>query len=77
MKEHKEGKLKSGSGRKVKSRKQAVAIALNEAREAGAKIPRKKSASKKSGGRKRSSTKSSTTKKRSSAKKKSGRKSSK
>jgi hypothetical protein len=48
MKEHKEGKLKSGSGRKVKSRKQAVAIALNEARDAGAKIPKKKSGGKKS-----------------------------
>ena len=35
MKEHKEGKLKSGSGKKVKSRKQAVAIALSEAREIG------------------------------------------
>jgi hypothetical protein len=42
MKEHKEGKLKSGSGKKVKSRKQAVAIALSEARKSGAKIPRKK-----------------------------------
>lgn len=42
MKEHKEGKLKSGSGKKVKSRKQAVAIALNEARKSGAKIPKKK-----------------------------------
>ena len=42
MKEHKEGKLKSGSGKKVKSRKQAVAIALNEARQSGAKIPKKK-----------------------------------
>jgi len=42
MKEHKEGTLKSGSGQKVKSRKQAVAIALNEARKAGAKVPRKK-----------------------------------
>jgi hypothetical protein len=42
MKEHKEGTLKSGSGKKVKSRKQAVAIALNEARESGAKIPKKK-----------------------------------
>jgi hypothetical protein len=41
MKEHKEGTLKSGSGKKVKSRKQAVAIALNEARESGAKIPKK------------------------------------
>src|SRR5882672_8632467 len=45
MKEHKEGKLKSGSGKKVKSRKQAVAIALNEARRSGAKIPKKKSRS--------------------------------
>lgn len=43
MEEHKEGKLKSGSGEKVKSRKQAVAIALNEARKSGAKIPQKKS----------------------------------
>jgi hypothetical protein len=39
MKEFKEGQLKSSSGRKVKSRKQAVAIALSEARGAGAKIP--------------------------------------
>lgn len=45
MKEQKEGKLKSGSGKKVKSRKQAVAIALNEARKSGAKIPKKKKAS--------------------------------
>ena len=61
MKEHKEGKLKSGSGKKVKSRKQAVAIALNETREAGARIPKKssskKSTSKKSTGKKRSATK--------------------
>ena len=42
MKEYKEGQLKSGSGGKVKNRKQAVAIALSEARKAGAKIPRKK-----------------------------------
>jgi len=45
MKEHKEGTLKSGSGKKVKSRKQAVAIALSEARKSGAKIPKKKKAS--------------------------------
>jgi len=45
MKEYKQGALKSGSGGKVKSRKQAVAIALNEARESGAKIPKKKSKS--------------------------------
>jgi len=42
MREHKEGTLKSGSGKKVKSRKQAIAIALSEARKSGAKIPKKK-----------------------------------
>jgi len=42
MKEHKEGTLKSGSGKKVSSRKQAMAIALSEARKSGAKIPKKK-----------------------------------
>ena len=42
MKEYKEGDLKSDSGGKVKNRKQAVAIALREARKAGARIPRKK-----------------------------------
>ncbi len=42
MREHKHGTLKSGrSGRKVKSRKQAVAIALSEARKSGAKIPKR------------------------------------
>ena len=45
MGEHKRGTLKSGSGKKVKSRKQAVAIALSEARKSGAKIPKKKSKS--------------------------------
>jgi hypothetical protein len=46
MHEYKEGTLKSGKdgkGGKVKSRKQAVAIGLSEARKAGAKIPKKKS----------------------------------
>ena len=43
MHEFKEGSLKSGSGKKVKSRKQAVAVALSEARKAGARIPKKKS----------------------------------
>jgi uncharacterized protein DUF6496 len=43
MKEHKEGTLRSGSGGKVRSRKQAIAIALSEARKAGARIPRKRS----------------------------------
>jgi len=42
MKEKKQGTLKSGSGKKVTSRKQAVAIALSEARKSGAKIPKKK-----------------------------------
>jgi len=43
MHEFKRGRLKMGrSGKKVKSRKQAVAIALSEARESGAKIPKKK-----------------------------------
>jgi hypothetical protein len=45
MKEHKQGTLKSCSGKKVKSRKQAVAIALSEARKSGAKIPKKKKSS--------------------------------
>jgi uncharacterized protein DUF6496 len=40
--EYKSGKLKSGrSGRKVKSRKQAIAIGLSEARKRGAKVPKK------------------------------------
>jgi hypothetical protein len=45
MSEYKHGSLKSGSGGKVKSRKQAVAIALSEARSSGAKIPKKKAKS--------------------------------
>jgi hypothetical protein len=48
MHERKHGTLKSGSsGKKVKSRKQAIAIGLSKARKAGAKVPRKKTASKK------------------------------
>jgi hypothetical protein len=40
MHEYKKGKLKSGrSGKKVKSRKQAIAIGLSEARKSGAKVP--------------------------------------
>ena len=43
MREHKHGKLKSGrSGKKVTSRKQAVAIGLSKARKRGAKVPAKK-----------------------------------
>ena len=51
MHEFKHGELKSGKsgkGGKVKSRKQAIAIGLSEARESGAKIPRKRGKSKKS-----------------------------
>jgi hypothetical protein len=48
MHEYGEGKLKSGrSGKKVKDQKQAVAIAISEARRSGAKVPKKKSATKK------------------------------
>jgi hypothetical protein len=42
MHEYKEGTLKSGSGKKVTNRKQAIAVALSEARHAGAQIPKKK-----------------------------------
>jgi Family of unknown function (DUF6496) len=46
MHERKRGTLKSGrSGKKVTSRKQAIAIGLSEARRAGGKVPRKKSSS--------------------------------
>jgi topoisomerase IA-like protein len=64
MHERKRGSLKSGSGKKVTSKKQAIAIGLSEARKSGGKVPSKKSSAKKSSG------------KRSSAKKSSGRKSS-
>ena len=48
MKEMKQGKLRSGkSGKKVTSRKQAIAIGLSEAREAGAKVPKKKTSTRK------------------------------
>jgi hypothetical protein len=42
MKRRKKGTLKSGSGAKVKSRKQAIAIGLSEAREKGGKVPKRK-----------------------------------
>ena len=56
MHERKHGTLRSGSGRKVTSRKQAIAIGLSEARDAGAKVPSRKSSRKRSGTRKRSSS---------------------
>jgi len=46
MRKMKKGGLKSGSGKKVKSRKQAIAIALSEYRKKGYKTPRKKTAKK-------------------------------
>ena len=62
MKKRKAGTLKSGrSGRKVKSRKQAIAIGLSEARAKGRKVPKKAS--------KKKTSKKKTTKKRKSSKK--------
>ncbi|HEU4548715.1 MAG TPA: DUF6496 domain-containing protein [Rhizomicrobium sp.] len=55
MHERKKGTLKSGSGRKVKSRKQAIAIGLSEARREGKKVPAKKK-KKSSGKRKKKSS---------------------
>ena len=53
MHERKHGTLKSGrSGKKVTSRKQAIAIGLSEARRSGAKVPRKGGRKRKGGGRK-------------------------
>ncbi|HWM30703.1 MAG TPA: DUF6496 domain-containing protein [Methyloceanibacter sp.] len=45
MRKRKRGTLKSGSGKTVKSRKQAVAIGLSEARKKGKKVPKQKKAS--------------------------------
>jgi len=66
MRRRKRGTLKSGKGGKggtVKSRKQAIAIGLSEAREKGAKVPRKKSSRK--GAAKKSSRKRAAARKRS------------
>ena len=59
MRRKKKGTLRSGSGKKVTSRKQAIAIGLSEAREKGAKVPKKKKGAKKSSGKKKSSAKKS------------------
>jgi hypothetical protein len=58
MRERKRGTLKSGrSGKKVTSRKQAIAIGLSEARRAGGKVPKRKTSRKRSStSRKRSSS---------------------
>ena len=53
MRRKKKGTLKSSSGRKVKSRKQAIAIGLSEAREKGAKVPSKPRSSRKAASKKR------------------------
>jgi len=75
MHERKEGTLKSGrSGKKVTSKKQAIAIGLSEARKEGGKVPAKKGSKK--GSKKRSSKKGST-KKRSSKKRSTKKRSSK
>jgi uncharacterized protein DUF6496 len=59
MHKYKRGKLKAGRGRRgnAKSRKQAIAIGLSEARAKGKKVPRKRSSGRKSSSRKRSSRK--------------------
>jgi len=63
MHERKRGTLKSGrSGKKVKSRKQAIAIGLAEARREGGKVPAKKSSSRKRSSPRKSSRKSSSRK---------------
>jgi hypothetical protein len=64
MHEMHEGKLKSGrSGKKVTSRKQAVAIGLSEAREEGGKVPKKKAAAKKAAPKKKAAAKKAAPKK--------------
>jgi hypothetical protein len=66
MHRRKKGTLKSGpggKGGKVKSRKQAIAIGLSEARAKGKKVPKKKAAKKKTGGRKKAARKKTARKK--------------
>jgi hypothetical protein len=56
MRERKRGTLRTGSGKKVRSRRQAIAIGLAQARREGGKVPRKKTSSRsRSRGRKKSS----------------------
>jgi Family of unknown function (DUF6496) len=58
MRERKRGTLRSGgSGKKVTSRKQAIAIGLSEARRAGAKVPRKGAGGRKKGGSRKGGSK--------------------
>jgi len=68
MHERKRGTLKSGrSGKKVTSRKQAIAIGLSEARKEGAKVPKKKTAKKKSAAPKKTAGKKKAARKKSMA----------
>ena len=77
MHERKRGTLKSGrSGKTVKSKEQAIAIGLSEARKAGGKVPAKKSSRKKSAAKKSSSRKKSSSTRKSTARKSPARKSS-
>jgi hypothetical protein len=64
MRERKRGTLRSGrSGKKVTSRKQAIAIGLSQARRAGAKVPKKRTGSKKKSSKRKSTGKSASKKK--------------
>lgn len=64
MHERKRGTLRSGkSGKKVTSRKQAIAIGLSEARKAGGKVPKKRASARKSAAKKSASRKSASRKK--------------
>ncbi|MDY0064901.1 MAG: DUF6496 domain-containing protein [Steroidobacteraceae bacterium] len=58
MRERKRGALRSGSGRKVRSRKQAIAIGLSEARREGDQVPPQKTAGRKKASRRKTSAKS-------------------
>lgn len=74
MHKRKKGTLKSGrSGKKVKSRKQAIAIGLSEARRAGKKVPKKKTAKKSARKSAKTSTKKTSRKTKSTRTKKSSR----
>lgn len=65
MKKRKKGTLRSGrSGRKVKSREQAIAIALSESRRAGKKVPKKGATKRKKAGKKENKATRKTTRKR-------------
>lgn len=74
MHERKQGKLRSGSGKKVTDPKQAIAIGLSEARKEGAKVPKK--ATPKKAAAKKSAPKKAAAKKKAAPKKAAGRKSS-